>query len=112
MSEGRVALVTGAGRGIGQATARRLSAEGCRVALLARDRVQLEQTAALCDGPSLVLAADVTDAEQLDAAFAEIEAHWGPVEILVANAGAGHSSRLERTTDDDWQRMLDLNLTA
>jgi len=112
MSEGRVALITGSGRGIGRATARRLSTEGLRVALLARDRAQLEQTAAECPGPSLVLPADVTDATQLDDAFAAVERHWGPVEVLVANAGAGHSSRLDRTTDADWQRMLDLNLTA
>jgi NAD(P)-dependent dehydrogenase (short-subunit alcohol dehydrogenase family) len=112
VSDGRVALITGAGRGIGQATARRLSAEGLRVALLARDRAQLEHTAAECPGPSLVLPADVTDATQLDDAFTAIERHWGPVEVLVANAGAGHSNRLDRTTDADWQRMLDLNLTA
>ncbi len=112
MSEGRVALVTGAGRGIGRATARRLSAEGLRVALLARDRVQLDETAAGCPSPTLVRPADVTDAEQLEKAFTEIEKQWGPVEVLVANAGAAHSSRLDRTTDADWQRMLDLNLTA
>jgi 3-hydroxybutyrate dehydrogenase len=112
VSEGRVALVTGAGRGIGRTTARRLSAEGFRTALLARDRAQLDETAAGCAAPTLVLPADVTDAEQLEAAFTAIEQQWGPVEVLVANAGAGHSSRLDRTTDADWQRMLDLNLTA
>jgi NAD(P)-dependent dehydrogenase (short-subunit alcohol dehydrogenase family) len=112
VSEGRVALVTGAGRGIGRTTARRLSAEGFRTALLARDRAQLDETAAGCAAPTLVLPADVTDAEQLEAAFTAIEQRWGPVEVLVANAGAGHSSRLDRTTDADWQRMLDLNLTA
>jgi NAD(P)-dependent dehydrogenase (short-subunit alcohol dehydrogenase family) len=112
VSEGRIALVTGAGRGIGRATARRLSAEGLRTALLARDRAQLDETAAGCEAPTLVLPADVTDAEQVEAAFTAIERRWGPVEVLVANAGAGHSSRLDRTTDADWQRMLDLNLTA
>jgi len=112
VSEGRVALVTGAGRGIGRTTARRLSAGGFRTALLARDRAQLDETAAGCAAPTLVLPADVTDAEQLEAAFTAIERRWGPVEVLVANAGAGHSSRLDRTTDADWQRMLDLNLRA
>ena len=112
MSEGRVALVTGAGRGIGRVTAQRLSAEGFHTALLARDREQLDETAAGCESPTMVLPADVTDADQLDSAFAEIEGQWGPVEVLVANAGAGQSSRLDRTTDADWQRMLDLNLTA
>jgi NAD(P)-dependent dehydrogenase (short-subunit alcohol dehydrogenase family) len=112
VNEGRVALVTGAGRGIGRATAQRLSAEGFRTALLARDRKQLVETAATCKSPTLVVPADVTDAGELDNAFAEIERQWGPVEVLVANAGGGPSSRFDRITDADWQRMLDLNLTA
>ncbi|MEU0515586.1 MULTISPECIES: SDR family NAD(P)-dependent oxidoreductase [unclassified Amycolatopsis] len=108
----RVALVTGAGRGIGRAIARRLSAEGCRVALVARNREQLDETAAGCAGSVRVIPADVTDPDAADRVHGEVEQQWGPVEILVANAGAGHSARLERTTDADWQRMLDLNLTA
>jgi len=112
VSEGRVALVTGAGRGIGRAVAHKLSAERLKVALLARDRDQLDETAAGCASPTLVVRADVTNADQLENAFAEIEKQWGPVEVLVANAGGGQSSRLDRTTDADWQRMLDLNLTA
>jgi NAD(P)-dependent dehydrogenase (short-subunit alcohol dehydrogenase family) len=112
VSEGRVALVTGAGRGIGRAVAHKLSAHGHHVALLARDREQLDETAGGCESPTLILRADVTDADQLENAFAEVETQWGPVEVLVANAGAGHSSRFESTTDADWQRMLDLNLTA
>ncbi|HET6876397.1 MAG TPA: SDR family NAD(P)-dependent oxidoreductase [Jatrophihabitans sp.] len=110
--DGRVALVTGAGRGIGRAIARRLSAEGLRVAVLSRSQDDLEETAEACAGHTLVLPADVTDAGQIEAAFAEIERVWGPVEVLVPNAGAGHSARLEQTTDADWHRMLELNLTA
>lgn len=109
---GRVALVTGAGRGIGREIARRLSSAGCRVALVARDRTQLEETASSCDAPTAVLPADVTEPGAAERVYGEIERLWGPVEILVANAGAGHSARLERTTDADWQRMLELNLTA
>ncbi|NIH84037.1 SDR family NAD(P)-dependent oxidoreductase [Amycolatopsis granulosa] len=112
MSDGRVALVTGAGRGIGRAIARRLSAEGCRVALVARSRDQLAETASGCAAPVKMIPADVTDPDAADRVHTEIERDWGPVEVLVANAGAGHSARLERTTDADWQRMLDLNLTA
>lgn len=109
---GRVALVTGAGRGIGRMVAQQLSANGLRVALVARDRAQLEETAAGCAGPALVIPADVTDGGQVDAVYAEVESHWAAVEVLIANAGGGHSARLEKTTDADWQRMLDLNLTA
>jgi len=107
-----IALVTGAGRGIGRAVAQRLSAEGLRVALTARGREQLQETAAGCAGPTLVRPADITDPAALEDVFTAVESEWGPVGVLVANAGAGHSARLERTSDADWQRMLELNLTA
>jgi len=107
-----VALVTGAGRGIGRAVAQRLSAEGLRVALTARSEPELRDTAARCGGPTLVIPADITDPTAVEDVFGTVEAEWGPVAVLVANAGAGHSARVERTSDDDWQRMLDLNLTA
>jgi 3-hydroxybutyrate dehydrogenase len=110
--EERVALVTGAGRGIGRAVAQRMSREGLRVALLARSTAELDETAAGCTGPALAVPADVTDPDRVEAAYTTVEQHWGPVEVLVAAAGAGHSARLDRTTDADWQRMLELNLTA
>ncbi|MHA6781015.1 SDR family NAD(P)-dependent oxidoreductase [Pseudonocardia saturnea] len=110
--ESRRCLVTGAGRGIGAAVARRLSAGGHRVALTARGTAELEALAAELPGPSLVVPADVTDPAAADAVFAAVEQAWGPVEVLVLNAGAGASAPLARTTDADWARMLDLNLTA
>jgi NAD(P)-dependent dehydrogenase (short-subunit alcohol dehydrogenase family) len=109
---GRIALVTGASRGIGREIARHLSASGLRVALVARDRAQLDDTAAACAGPTLVIPADLTSTSAVETAFAEVEAVWGPAEVLVANAGAAHSARLERTSDEDWQRIIDINLTA
>ncbi|GAA1162041.1 SDR family NAD(P)-dependent oxidoreductase [Ornithinicoccus hortensis] len=106
------ALVTGAGRGIGRAIAARLSREGVRVALTARNADQLAQTAAECPGPTLVLPADITDPAALEDVFSAVEQEWGPVHVLVANAGAGTSAPLPKTTDEQWQQMLDLNLTA
>lgn len=107
-----VALVTGAGRGIGRAIAVRLSKAGTQVALTARSTDELDTTAAQCPGPTLTISADITDATEVDRIFAEIERQWGAVEILVANAGSGTSARLDRTSDEQWQRMLDVNLTA
>jgi len=109
-------LVTGAGRGIGRATALALSAEGHRVALTARSADQLADVAKACEGlgagGALVLPGDVTDPAHVEALFTEVERTWGGVDVLVANAGAGTSAPVARTTDEQWQQMLDLNLTA
>lgn len=112
----RVALVTGASKGIGAETARMLAAAGYRVALVARDADALAKVAAELSadatGEAMVAAADVTDPAQVEAAFAAVEERWGAVDVLVLNAGAGASSPLAQTSDAEWQRMLDLNLTA
>ena len=60
----------------------------------------------------MVITGDITDPAFVESLFADIEKQWGPVSVLVANAGAGVSASVVRTTDEDWQRMLDLNLTA
>jgi NAD(P)-dependent dehydrogenase (short-subunit alcohol dehydrogenase family) len=110
--EPRTALVTGAGRGIGQAVAARLEADGYRVALTARSEDQLAETARLCGGETLVMPADMLDPAAPDAVVSRVEEAWGPVDVLVANAGAGESAPIARLTDEMWQRQIDLNLTA
>jgi NAD(P)-dependent dehydrogenase (short-subunit alcohol dehydrogenase family) len=112
MGDTRTCLVTGAGRGIGAAVARRLSAEGHRVAMTARTADQLEAVASSLPGPSLVLPAEITAADAVDDLFGAVEAAWGPVDVLVANAGSGVSAKLAATTDEMWQSQLDLLLTA
>jgi NAD(P)-dependent dehydrogenase (short-subunit alcohol dehydrogenase family) len=109
---GRVALVTGASQGIGAACAAALSAAGYQVALVARNAETLQEVAASLQGESLVLPTDVLDPSALEAAFETVESTWGPVEVLVVNAGAAMSAPVVKTTDEDWQRMLDINLTA
>ncbi len=103
-------LVTGAGRGIGRSVAVALSQAGHRVALNARSSNELSETAELCPGETLLLPADITTS--VEEIFSQVEATLGPTEILIINAGAGHAAPITKVTDDDWQHMLDLNLTA
>lgn len=102
MSTDRVVLVTGGNRGIGRAIAERFVAEGFRVAVTARSG----------DGPAgtLTVRADVTDAASVDAAFAEVEAALGPVEIVVANAGITKDTLLLRMSEDDFDSVIATNL--
>ncbi len=107
-----VALVTGAGRGIGEAAAIELSAAGYRVALTSRTREQLDEVASRCVGDTLVIPGDVTDPVFPDALVEQVLRARGRLDVLVANAGSGTSAPLTRTSDEQWQSMLELNLTS
>lgn len=113
-ADGRVALVTGASRGIGRATAVALASAGHRVALCYRaDADGAGETAAAvrdAGAEALPLAADVSDPAALDVAFKEIEATWGPVNILVNNAGLTRDGLLLRMSDDQWRDVIRTNL--
>ena len=100
----RSVLVTGGNRGIGLAIARALAADGDSVAVTYRSGEPPEGL--------LGVRADVTDSASVDAAFAEVEAQQGPVEVLVANAGMTRDQLLLRMSDDDFGAVLDTNLTG
>jgi 3-oxoacyl-[acyl-carrier protein] reductase len=104
MSVVRTVLVTGGNRGIGKAIAEEFLAQGHRVAVTVRSG----------NGPtgSLSVVADVTDPASLDAAFAEIEEKLGPVEVLVANAGITRDTLLMRMTDEEFDEVIDTNLSG
>ena len=108
--EGRHALVTGAGRGIGAATARALAAEGARLTLLGRSREPLERLAA--ELGAAVVQADVTDESSLARAFAEAGANGGALDILVNNAGTAVTAPFGKTDRALWDSMLAVNLTS
>ena len=90
----------------------RLSAAGHRVVLTARSVAGLQETAGQCPGPTLVMPVDVTSFADVERLFDEVEQEWGTVDVLILNAGASTSGPLRKVTNEDWQRMLDLNLTA
>ncbi|MGB9012926.1 MAG: SDR family NAD(P)-dependent oxidoreductase [Aeromicrobium sp.] len=109
---GKIAVVTGAGQGVGRAIAETLSADGHRVVLVGRTLSKLQSVAAELPGDALPLATDLTDAHAVLDLFDTIEESWGHPEILVANAGASLAAPLVDTTDDEWQHMLESNLTS
>jgi 3-oxoacyl-[acyl-carrier protein] reductase len=100
----RSVLVTGGNRGIGRAIAEAFAAAGDQVAITYRSG---EPPAGF-----LAVRCDVTDAQQVDQAFAEIEEKQGPVEVLVANAGITRDTLVLRMSDDDWDAVIDTNLTG
>ena len=107
--EGTVCVVTGAGRGIGRATAERLGAEGARVVLVGRHAGRLEEAAAAVGGVAVV--ADVTDpgaAALIHARAAEL----GPVRVLVNNAGTSFARSVDELTDEDWRGQYELHVLA
>lgn len=104
MSAPRSVLVTGANRGIGRAIAQRFVDSGDQVATIYR-------SGDLPDGV-LGVPGDMTDTASIDAAFTQIEEAHGPVEVLVANAGTNRDQLLMRMTDEDFEHVLDVNLTG
>ncbi len=105
----QVCIVTGAGSGIGLATAERLAAEGARVVLVGRDRRRLEAAAAATGG--LAVRADVTDAGAAAEVVARAEA-LGPVAVLVNNAGTTFARSPEELRDEDWRALYELHVVA
>jgi len=110
----KVALVTGAARGIGLAAAKRFLAEGWRVGLLDIDADNLKRTHAALARPdsTLALACDVADATAVSAAFAALAERFGRLDVLVNNAGIAVFKPLLETTPEEWSRVLAVNLTG
>lgn len=102
--EPRSVLVTGGNRGIGRAIAEAFLAQGDKVAVTTRSGGAPEG--------ALDVRCDITDADAVQRAFEEIEAAHGPVEVLIANAGVTQDTLLLRMTEDDWDAVIDTNLTG
>ena len=110
--ENRVAVVTGAGRGIGRAIALELSRMGAKVALVARNVSELEETARLSGGAASVIPADVRKRDEVHKMLDQASSTLGPVDILVNAAGVGLFGRVVEFSDADYETILDTNLRS
>lgn len=104
-------LITGAGSGIGAAIARRLAAEGSKVTLLGRTADKLKAVARDCETAQAV-SCDVTDPDAVSGAFAKAVETFGPIDVLINNAGAVETSKVQDIGIDRWRKLLDVNLTG
>jgi NAD(P)-dependent dehydrogenase (short-subunit alcohol dehydrogenase family) len=109
--DGLHALVTGGGTGIGAAIARALAKEGAAVTLVGRRKAPLDQVARSLP-KSIAITADVTNAADCEAMVAAAHAAHGPIDIIVANAGAAESAPAAKISSEHWQRMIGINLTG
>lgn len=111
--ENQVVVVTGASRGIGAEIARRFASEGAKVACVATTLPNAESTSGAivaAGGHAKGYACDVSSGEAVDSMFAQIESDLGPISVLVNNAGITKDTLLMRMKDEDWDRVLDVNL--
>lgn len=108
--EDRLALVSGAAGVVGQAVSEALLADGMRVAMLDLDSARLEQCAARLGKAAIPLAADISDSSQIQAVAAKLREYHGDVTVLVNNAGILSNNKAVDTGDDEWRRLMSINL--
>lgn len=115
MADARIALITGASRGIGYAIAQRLAGSGYRVALTARDAERLGTCAREVEaagGEAMWVEADLRDPNAADTVLARVTDQFGPPDVLVNNAGTAPAGKIERTSDETLAEVLDLHVAA
>ncbi len=109
---GKVAVVTGASRGLGRAMAEALAKAGARVALVGRDIAKLDEAAKACGDGAMIFPCDVTSEEEVAALEARVSEHFGKASILVNNAGVNLRKPVTEFTLEEWRWVMDSNLTS
>lgn len=108
--DGKVVMVTGAGSGIGEATARRFASEGAKVVLIGRTKEKLDRVAEGIEGETLVRVADVSDGEAMNRLVADVIKQFGQLDVLVNNAGIAPGGRVHEADIDDWKAVMSINV--
>lgn len=109
---GKVMIVTGASSGIGRAVARQFAAAGAHLVLVARSADKLEALAAELGGNAVAIPADLTNPAEIEAMVAAVEARFGRIDILFANAGSYIPGDVAEGNADDWDQMINLNVNG
>ena len=112
MLNGKTALITGGGRGIGREIALTFARHGARIAVAARTAEQVEQVAAELGDNAIALVCDVSDPESVKRMFGDMRERLGDADILVNNAGIAESATIVNTTDELWHKHLSINLSG
>ena len=113
--EGKIAVVTGGGRGIGEAISMALAREGCSVAIPDVIVANAEKVAEKIRGTGrdgLAMPCDITDPQSVENAFLQVDQRWGKLDVLVNNAGIAHSDLVVKTSLETWHKILNVNLTG
>lgn len=111
--DGRIVIITGASRGIGRALAEHIAERGGLLGLLARDEASLAEVASEIPTEAVAIGCDVTNADQVAAAFRKVAERFGGIDVVVANAGGQLAAqRAETLPVEQWRDMIDLNLTG
>lgn len=110
--KGKIAIITGAGSGIGRACALALAHEGARIALVGRRKKPLEKVAAEIGSSGLVLAADISQQGEAERIVEQTVSHFGGLNVLLNNAGVLHVGTAERITEEQWDQTFNVNVRA
>ena len=109
---GKRTLITGGASGIGKATVQRFLEEGANVTVIDQNPEALELLKQEMPGLSVVIQGDVSEIEAVESAFEQIKAQWGGIDILINNAGISTRHAFLEITPQEWQQMMDVNLTG